>query len=123
MSEVSLASFPGPAQLFIACFTVLIAIERWAGPGNEAKVTESWAGPGNEAKVNHHFQVVFSISKTCRFLAPMSFESAAHIHRHHISLSLCPSQCKQMVTGGHLPVTLEQAIFMAGLQLHIEVSY
>ena len=110
MSEVSLASFPGPAQLFIACFTVLI-------------VTESWAGPGNEAKVNLHFQVVFSISKTCKFLAPMSFESAAHIHRHHISLSLCPSQCKQMVTGGHLPVTLEQAIFMAGLQLHIEVSY
>ena len=30
------ASFPGPAQLFIACSTVLIATESWAGPGNEA---------------------------------------------------------------------------------------
>ena len=31
-------------------------------------------------------------------------------------------QCKQMITGGHLPVTLDQAIFMSGLQLHVEVS-
>ena len=27
-----------------------------------------------------------------------------------------------MVTGGHLPITLEQAIFMASLQLHLDVS-
>ena len=38
---VRVASFPGPAQLFVACstetrFTVLIATESWAGPGNEA---------------------------------------------------------------------------------------
>ena len=36
-----LASFPGHAQLFVACstvkrFTVLQATESWAGPGNEA---------------------------------------------------------------------------------------
>ena len=31
-----LASFPGPAQLSVACFTVLKAKESWAGPGNEA---------------------------------------------------------------------------------------
>ncbi len=31
-------------------------------------------------------------------------------------------QCKQMVTGGHLPVILDEAIFISSLQLHIEVS-
>ena len=35
-TEPGLASFPGPAQLFVACSTV-IATESWAGPGNEAK--------------------------------------------------------------------------------------
>ena len=74
------------------------------------------------SEVNLHFQVVFSISKTCKFLAPCHL-SQLHTSIDITSLSLCPSQCKQMVTGGHLPVTLEQAIFMAGLQLHIEVSY
>ena len=37
------ASFPGPAQLSVACygkagFTVLKATESWAGPGNEASL-------------------------------------------------------------------------------------
>ena len=43
---IRIASFPGPAQLFVACacsteecFTVLIAMESWAGPGNEASDT------------------------------------------------------------------------------------
>ncbi len=36
-------------------------------------------------------------------------------------LLIC-SQCKQMVTGGHLPVTLDEAIYISALQLHIEVS-
>ena len=31
-----LASFPGPAHLSVACFSVLQATESWAGPGNEA---------------------------------------------------------------------------------------
>ena len=30
-----LASFPGPAQLFVACSTEIVT-ESWAGPGNEA---------------------------------------------------------------------------------------
>ena len=36
--NLRVASFPGPAQLFVACstFTVLIATESWAGPGNKA---------------------------------------------------------------------------------------
>lgn len=37
----------------------------------------------------------------------------------------CPNthtaQCKQMVIEGHLPVTVDEAIFMAALQTHIEV--
>ena len=36
-------------------------------------------------------------------------------------ISMYP-QCKQMVTGGHLPVTLDEAVFIASLQLHIDVS-
>ena len=38
-STAHLASFPGPAQLSVACstrLTVLQATESWAGPGNEA---------------------------------------------------------------------------------------
>ena len=31
-------------------------------------------------------------------------------------------QYKNMVVGGHLPVTLEKAIYLSALQLHIEVS-
>ena len=31
-----LASFPGPAQLFITCSTVLQVTKCWAGPGDEA---------------------------------------------------------------------------------------
>ena len=36
----SVASFPGPAQLFIAC--VLIVTESWVGPGNEASKSAWW---------------------------------------------------------------------------------
>jgi len=35
----TLASFPGPAQLSVACSTILKATESWAGPGNEARRT------------------------------------------------------------------------------------
>ena len=39
------------------------------------------------------------------------------------SLPPSPShQYKNMVVGGHLPVTLEKAIYLSALQLHIEVS-
>ena len=31
-------------------------------------------------------------------------------------------QCKQMVLGGHLPVTMDTAVYLASLQLHIEVQ-
>lgn len=40
---------------------------------------------------------------------------------YYTALLIC-SQCKQMVTGGHLPVTLDEAIYISALQLHIEVS-
>ena len=45
-----------------------------------------------------------------------------------LSLSTLPlslpltQQYKNMVVGGHLPVTLEKAIYLSALQLHIEVS-
>ena len=47
-----LASFPGPAQLPIACS--MQAMGSWAGHASDGKlggaqVMGSWAGPGNEA--------------------------------------------------------------------------
>ena len=45
-----LASFPGPAQLFVACSTETVLI-----------ATESWAGPGNEA-IRYHEQLVETVS-------------------------------------------------------------
>ena len=60
-SVQDVASFPGPAQLSIACSTaVLQATESWATESLDGKLsiacstavlqaTESWAGPGNEA--------------------------------------------------------------------------
>lgn len=39
-----------------------------------------------------------------------------------IIMSYLVLQCKQMVLGGHLPVTMDTAVFLASLQLHIEVS-
>ena len=52
-----LASFPGPAQLSVACsrFSVLQANESWAGPGNEASSVVCsrgiWACLGTEGKL------------------------------------------------------------------------
>ena len=42
-----LVSFPGPAHLSVACFSVLQVTESWSGPGNEAnckpqKAEEVW---------------------------------------------------------------------------------
>ena len=35
LKPIFIASFPGPAQLFVACSTVVTATESWARPGNE----------------------------------------------------------------------------------------
>ncbi len=50
-----------------------------------------------------------------------------HVHDASSALCVCVCvcvcvQCQKMVTAGHLPVNLHEAIFMASLQLHIEVS-
>ena len=49
ISTVTLASFHGPAQLFIACSPSLCPPFRWFQYGLE--MMESWAGPGNGATI------------------------------------------------------------------------